>query len=634
MIIRVLLAWTALTALENGMVREAARLAVNPGFPDRWVRMVAFSQLGWNDSLRLLLNPPQTRAETLFLADALIASSTPSDAIPLIRPFLTDSTLYLWAMDRLTQVFLQEKRPWEALVFLPSLPYRRRLLYIPKILEEAETQGDSDLVFAILGALEHPVPPAALFWWGIFDPSKQETLWDSLLITYPESPWAQKAYSLYQPSRRAAVSMLLAKGHYQEVLRRTYSIQEPWEVEARFLAYYKRHRYRSALSLYQRYSHTFQELPEERIFQALIAAFYANSHAYPNILQNLLTHAQPQTRDQAAHLTAHFLWEHPRYLSSIEPLALRYKEGSLAFQLGLVYLTRADTLSAQQWFERALRWANTDFDRAQAAFWLDRLGQSTPVTSPVWLSYYHWVRQPNNPLSLSHSIGPSGDIRERWLWAARLGEPWLLDPDTLPPWTWRALAAEARRWGRISLALSWATRYAYATGDWETVIPLLFPRPYQPVVCSLSRHYRIDPALIWAIMREESRFASDAISPAGAVGLMQLMPSTARRTYQNLRQTSPPDTLDLTDPILNISLGIAHLRELLSELPHLWSVLAAYNAGKHHAQRWLKIPTTDPLLWVEWIGFRETRNYVRRVYRSYLVYQSIETSQPACPTDL
>ncbi len=631
--IGILLAWTALAAFEDRMFADAVRMATEPHYTHRWIRMMSFVHLGWTDSLVALLQSPRTRAETLLLADALIQEAPPR-AIPLIRPYLRDTTLGDWAVDRMVQVFLQEERPWDALVFYTRLPDRRRAYHLPRLLEHAEALQDTDLVFALLADMERFLPSAALFWWGVMDTVRRKSFWDSLLVRYPESVWAQRAFPEYSPSRRARVQILLAQSRYREVLRRTRNPREPWEAEARFLAYYRRDRYTSAVRVFLRYRRLFRELPPERTFQALIAAYYARPRAYPGILQDLLARRDPRTTDQAAHLTAHFLFRNPRFFSRVAPLARRYRSGVLAFQLGLVTLTRQDTASARTWFQRALKWARTDFDRDQAAFWLARIGQG-PSVLPVWISYYRWVREEEHPPVPRFSLSPPVVLQERWLWAARLGEPWMLRGSRVPPWAWKDLAAEAHRWGWTPLALRWAYRYAQETGQWEDVISLLFPRPYRREVCAKAQRYGVDPALIWAVMREESHFQPSAVSPAGAVGLMQLMPFTAQRVLRESGlEGEVTEPLDLTDPTTNIAIGVAHLSRLLAEFPHVWAALAAYNAGRKHARRWLRIPATDPLLWVEWIGFRETRNYVRKVYRSFLIYQGMERSRSACSTGL
>ncbi len=619
-----MLGWTALAAFEDRMFAEAARLAVEDTLiVHRWVRAISFWHLGWNESLRTLLNPPRTRAETLLLVDGLLALE-PERSVPLIRPYIGDSVLGLWARDRLVQVFLKTDRPWDALVYYQQLPRGRRRTHLPDLVALGEKTRDTALLFVLLSDMEDLSRPAALYWKGALDPPRRQELWDSLLLKYPGTPWAEKAWEQFTPSREAELAYLLAHREFRRVLRKTRIPRTPREVEARFLAYYRQDRYRRALDVYRKYRWMFRKLPPERTFQALVSAYYAGTPHFSRILKDLLRRRSPRYSDFAAHLTAHFLRRHPGRFSEIAPLARRHRSGDLAFQLGIVRLTWGDTAEARTWFARAQQWARNDFLAVQAAFWLRRIGEHAEEL-PAWYSYYWWVDSPGDTLHPPRVLDPPPVVEEGWLWAARLGEVWWL-PETLPPQALKDLMREASRWGHTPLALRWAYRYATATGRWEEVSPYLFPRPYRRVVCPMAERYGVDPALVWAIMREESHFDPRARSPAGAVGLMQLMPYTARRV------TGHP--VNLTDPEENIATGVRYLAGLLREFPHVMAALAAYNAGERHARRWLEIPAKDPLLWVEWIGFRETRNYVRRVFRSYLVYTSLENTRPACQTGL
>ena len=163
-----------------------------------------------------------------------------------------------------------------------------------------------------------------------------------------------------------------------------------------------------------------------------------------------------------------------------------------------------------------------------------------------------------------------------------------------------------------------ARRVAATTG---TILPDAgWPTPVDPPP-------GIERALAFALMRQESNFEADAISPAGARGLMQLMPATARAMARELGEPSLADRL--TDPQANMRLGTAYLAKRLDEFDGaLPLALAAYNAGAHRVRQWLDQngdPRTggiDPIDWIELIPFAETRNYVMRVIESMLVYRA------------
>lgn len=137
--------------------------------------------------------------------------------------------------------------------------------------------------------------------------------------------------------------------------------------------------------------------------------------------------------------------------------------------------------------------------------------------------------------------------------------------------------------------------------------------------------YEIDPALVHAIVRQESRFDPQAKSPSGASGLMQIMPDTARHVLRAPAMTAEGVETLLARPEENLTLGQAYIKELLAEKSvngDVVSMLAAYNAGPGNLARWKKKfgPVTDPLLFVEMIPVSETRTYVKRVMANYWIY--------------
>jgi soluble lytic murein transglycosylase len=135
-----------------------------------------------------------------------------------------------------------------------------------------------------------------------------------------------------------------------------------------------------------------------------------------------------------------------------------------------------------------------------------------------------------------------------------------------------------------------------------------------------------EDALIHAVTRQESEFYPRAVSRAGARGLMQLMPATARQVsrQQKLRYRRSK----LFDPDYNIRLGAAYLDEQLSRFGGSYIMaVAAYNAGPHRVQRWIKTfgdprsDKVDAIDWVESIPFTETRNYVQRVMENLQIFR-------------
>ncbi len=144
----------------------------------------------------------------------------------------------------------------------------------------------------------------------------------------------------------------------------------------------------------------------------------------------------------------------------------------------------------------------------------------------------------------------------------------------------------------------------------------------------------VDPAVILGLSRQESEFNPRAYSRAGARGVMQLMPATAKLTANKERLVYRRSSL-LDDPNYNMLIGSAHLSHLLSDLGgSLPMVFAGYNAGKGRVSQWIEAygdPRTgaiDPIDWIELIPFSETRNYVQRVLENTQVYRSVLNGAP------
>lgn len=145
---------------------------------------------------------------------------------------------------------------------------------------------------------------------------------------------------------------------------------------------------------------------------------------------------------------------------------------------------------------------------------------------------------------------------------------------------------------------------------------LSYPLAYREVVWRWSQAAGVDPLLVLAVVREESRFRADAVSWAGAVGLMQLLPSTARELDPSVGPQA------LTEPEVNVRLATAYLAGRLREFRgDLLLALVAYNAGPAAARRFSALRTRGDDEFVERIPYPETRAYVKRVLESYGVYR-------------
>jgi soluble lytic murein transglycosylase len=163
---------------------------------------------------------------------------------------------------------------------------------------------------------------------------------------------------------------------------------------------------------------------------------------------------------------------------------------------------------------------------------------------------------------------------------------------------------------------------------------VMYPLAYWPEVSKEADRSRLDPLLLLSLMREESRFDYEAFSPAGAVGLMQLMPSTAERTARAAGIVLE-DSEELFSAETNIVIGAQYFRSLVNEFGSVTPSLAAYNAGEIAVRKWLlrgDYSSYDEF--VEDIPYKETREYVKRIMRSYFHYISNNGTDLAQPEEL
>ncbi|MFP4481990.1 MAG: transglycosylase SLT domain-containing protein [Thermovirgaceae bacterium] len=158
------------------------------------------------------------------------------------------------------------------------------------------------------------------------------------------------------------------------------------------------------------------------------------------------------------------------------------------------------------------------------------------------------------------------------------------------------------------------------------LVQILFPRPFDEAVRKASERFDVPVYDIWGIMRRESAFNPLAVSYVGAMGLMQLMPPTAR---ENARLLGLDEGADYFSPEVNIRLGAHHFGRLRGMFERTEQAVAAYNAGQGRVRSWLENTgkKTDWMEWVEEIPFDETREFVRQVMANRNVYMRLEDGE-------
>jgi soluble lytic murein transglycosylase len=181
----------------------------------------------------------------------------------------------------------------------------------------------------------------------------------------------------------------------------------------------------------------------------------------------------------------------------------------------------------------------------------------------------------------------------------------------------RLVAGSALLSAPLTVETEWAWRAAY-------------PSAFAPHVHAAAAESGIEPALIWAVMRQESAFQPTVVSISDAIGLMQMLPATGARVAAALGLLAPSGRFSrefLFEPRVNIRLGARYLADLVG-LVGVPAAFAAYNAGEHRVAEWWASPacrgTWELDRFVDWIPFGQTRNYVRRVTSHYLRYRYLE----------
>ncbi|MBE0402018.1 transglycosylase SLT domain-containing protein [Halomonas citrativorans] len=205
-------------------------------------------------------------------------------------------------------------------------------------------------------------------------------------------------------------------------------------------------------------------------------------------------------------------------------------------------------------------------------------------------------------------IGEDGLANSEWLYAVQNGTP-----------------QQARALADYAAHQQWHARLVQTTiaGSMWDALDWRFPEAYRESFMHWGRQTGVDPYMLMAITRRESAYNPVALSPAGARGLMQLMPGTASLVSRQLG-ISDPGPYGILDPELNIRLGSTYLRDKLNRYQgNRLAAAAAYNAGPGRVDQWLGSGMESFDLFVESIPFKETRDYVQAVLSYRVIFESL-----------
>ena len=279
-----------------------------------------------------------------------------------------------------------------------------------------------------------------------------------------------------------------------------------------------------------------------------------------------------------------------------------------------------------QWPPRFLYWLARVDDRAGRTASADasrrKLGYQYPTSTYAFRVF------PRGSKPLSDDVPPSlrgtPSLLEKWGFIQYARLTLARSPSAAD----RFRAARIARWmedDRGAYSLAGTLTGALATEPWMSreLLRMLYPRPYEKTVLAAGVSFDVSPELLWAVMRQESGYNPSVTSHVGAMGLMQLMPATAKDEAQRLK-------IPLKDAYqvdTNITLGAAHLARHLRRFVEPAKAAAAYNAGGGSVSRW-EGRGRDLEEWIEAIPFLETNDYVRRVMGNWETYRLIYGDSP------
>jgi len=336
------------------------------------------------------------------------------------------------------------------------------------------------------------------------------------------------------------------------------------------------------------------------------------------------------------------------------------------FQLGLICFRQKNYPAAIKVFESALAGAQ---EPARFKYWLakcyERVGQKEQVDqtrqellAQFPASVYSFLLDPcpapavipENKLRLLPQTLP-GNFRTGML-LARAGFYDLADAE----FRWQMSIRPARGQDLLCLVQQLTEFEAYPMafklfrdfaapglkpGQESLYYTYFYPLAFSELVSAKAQKFEIEPALAYALIRQESAFAPAAKSRAGAMGLTQIMPSVAQKSARRIGIQPRPDP-DYYAPDLNLELGLFHLAELLdryeSAAAHPWPILltlSAYNAGTKPVDNWFKHAAQKSIeadLWIEQIPYSETRGYLKKVLANLRIYRArLGAESSPCP---
>ena len=576
-----------------------------------------------------------------------LVDKDPKSAIVVLRVLAGQNDLARpWVQYTLLKTYLRLDMPDSAEAMLPFLEPAQLRYGLEKLFDYYLGKGKPDRVVDLAEKYPKIVGGRPVLLWqraqaekALGRKSQQKKTLAELVGGFPSSTYAEKALGEGNFSTDDRAIVLYNRGKYKDVLS-LFKKTRPFSglaYHAYFMSLYRTKDYTGAVSLYEREGagKLGGNYSDDIFFYAAISY---NRLGRPD--EAISTIARMDDRDGERGITeASFIilearktddWRQARY----QKIADTFKETrspDALLRLGLLAFALEMLDDAEAFFKKALEKGPSLGTEGACYYWLwrstgDDLWKARLLSvDPV--SWYGLMARPWIPLApidpcMWADIPVDTEAAEAVWIMARLGlldQAYGLLKDKPGAW-WTGGKALADAGDFLGASRLFTEIYRKAPGR-DTLpsdlLAAMYPFLYQDEIKRAADSVGIEPALLFGVVREESRFKPDAVSPAGAKGLAQLMNFTAKRVADSLNIKY--DIFDVQD---NLYLGAVHLRERLNDFGQDYLAVAAYNGGPNAVRRWRGfMPGWPPDLFCEFITYSETRNYTKNVMKSYWIYK-------------
>ncbi len=458
---------------------------------------------------------------------------------------------------------------------------------------------------------------------------KARKIADLLLTKYYRTPFSYKvikAGSKKYPYYKGLSAFY--NGHYKVAIKylRKSSIHKKFHYLT--IAYYRAGYYSKILKLYRK-----KLVPDSLRYYVALA--YERKKKFRQSLRELLYTVRHSKRyaGYAAYEISFILVNNSKiYKKMGNNFPISISNPDYLLRMGLTHMVYGEKNRAVAFFEKALK-GNDNFVKSQSLYWLYRITGISEYRDNLLkehpFSYFAWITRGEKEItSFDALVHPLLQNNHNFL--SKGPGYW----DRFHIFTFLGLNNYAlRELKKCRRNLRECAEFAYLAGVDNLTVEIFrrfsslenkkeslifgYPLAYWYFI----RGETENPFLFISLLREESHFNHMAVSPAGAIGIAQIMPYTASKlTGRRVKRD------ELLDPYFNMRLGMKYLNKLLVRYRGIEPfALAAYNAGEKRVDAWLKKYSRfgineDPYLFIEFIPFRETRNYVRRIVKDYRLY--------------